>query len=397
MPLPLSRSASAIGASVFAELAPRIELRRRSGGDLVELHLGDTHRPPPIAARFAEVEPEAFDADLYRYGNVLGLPALREAFAGMLESHGRGMPGADPSRHVLVGCGATHALLCTLRAVLEPGDEVLVAAPYWPLAVGVIRAAGGVPVEVPLTRRLYGDPTLETGEILARAITPRTRAIYFATPNNPDGKVLTAAHLAGIARVAQERELWVFADEVYADYAYEGEHRSIARLGGMAEQTISVYSVSKSHALAGARVGFAVAPERVVGVARRVGTHSVFNVPVAAQRLTLSALRGAGAWIDEARADYRAARDELLRGMAGAGLRLSVPEGGSYAFVDFAPVLRGRSPRELLESAVDRGVLVAPGEGFGEGFASSARICFTSVPRARLVEGIRRLRDAIDG
>jgi aspartate/methionine/tyrosine aminotransferase len=396
MPLSLSRSASAIRASVFAELAPRIERRRRSGGDLVELHLGDTHRAPPPPARFARLEEDAFDAGLYRYGSVLGLPELRHAFAARLEVMGRAMPGADPERDVLVGCGATHALFCTMRAVLEAGDEVLVAAPYWPLAVGVIRSAGAVPVEVPFTNRLYDDPSLDAGSILGAAVTPLTRAIYFATPNNPDGKVLSRAQLVGIARLAIERGLWVFADEVYADYVYEGEHRSIARLEGMAGQTVSVYSVSKSHALAGARVGFAVAPERVVAVARRVGTHSVFNVPVAAQRLTLSALHGAGAWVEEARADYRAARDDLLGGLGGAGLHVSVPEGGSYAFVDFAPVLGGRTPQALLESAVDRGVLVAPGDGFGDAFASSARICFTSVPRPRLVEGIRRLRDAID-
>jgi aspartate/methionine/tyrosine aminotransferase len=393
-PPPLSRSALAIPSSVFADLAPRIELRRQAGADLVELHLGDTHRAPPSAARFGEVEEGAFDADLYRYGNVLGLAALREAFVEHLTRTARAMPGADPARHVLVGCGATHALFCALRAVVDADDEVLVAAPYWPLAVGVVRASGAVPVEVPLTGRLGADPSLDLAAVLRGSLTGRTRAVYFATPNNPDGKVWSPAQLARLASFATQHGLWVFADEVYADYVYDGAHASIARLDGMAERTVSIYSVSKSHALPGARVGFAVAPERVVTVARRVGTHSVFNVPVAAQRLALAALRGAGDWIAEAWRDYREARDALVRGLDGSGLRLEVPEGGSFAFVDLAPVLRGRTPTEVLESAVDHGVLVAPGEGFGDGFGSWSRLCFTCVTQPRLVEGVRRLREA---
>ncbi len=162
----------------------------------------------------------------------------------------------------------------------------------------------------------------------------------------------------------------------------------------MADRTVSIYSVSKSHALPGARVGFAVAPERVIAVARRVGTHTVFNVPVAAQRLALAAIRGAGGWIDEARRDYRAARDALVSALEGSALRLGVPEGGSFAFVDLAPALAGRSTTALLEAAVDGGVLVAPGDGFGDAFGTWARICFTCVPPERLVEGVRRLRRA---
>jgi aspartate/methionine/tyrosine aminotransferase len=391
----LSRTASEIRSSIFADLQPRIDAFARRGGQLIELHIGDTHLAPPDGARFAVSGDGAFDAALYRYGAVAGLDALREAFAERLLASGHGPAAVDPAKHVLVGSGATHAIFCAARAVLDPGDEVLVAAPYWPLTVGVLRAAGADPVEVPLTSRLYADPTLDAGTIFAAAVTPRTRAIYVTTPNNPDGKVLSAAHLAGIARVANERNLWVISDEVYADYVYDGAHASIARLDGMAGRTLSVYSLSKSHALAGARVGFAVAPEQVVRVARRVSTHTVFNVPVAAQRVALAALRSPGTWLDEARREYGAARGEALRALAGSGARTFAPEGGSYAFVDFAPVLGGRPLALLLERAIDKGVLLAPGDGFGDGFSSWARLCFTSVPRPRLLEGIARLREAM--
>lgn len=391
----LSRTASEIRASIFADLEPRIEAFARRGGRLVELHIGDTHLAPPDGARFSFSDESAFDAAVYRYGAVGGLDALREAFAARLLASGHGPPEIDAAKDVLVGCGATHVLFCTVRAVLDPGDEVLVASPYWPLTVGVLRAAGAVPVEVPLTSRLYADPSLDAGAIFEAALTPRTRALYITTPNNPDGKVLSKAHLAAIARLAMARNLWVISDEVYADYIYDGVHTSIARLDGMAARTLSAYSLSKSHALAGARVGFAVAPEEVTRVARRIATHTVFNVPVAAQRVALAALRSPETWLDDARREYREARDVTLRALEGSGARTSVPEGGSYAFVDFAPILGERPLTTLLERAIDKGVLLAPGDGFGEGFASFARLCFTSVPRPRLLEGIARLREAI--
>ena len=297
---------------------------------------------------------------------------------------------------MLVASGATHAVYCGLRAVLDPGDEVLVLAPYWPLSVGVVRAAGGVPVEVPLTTRLYADPSIDPADVLAEAAGPRTRALYLITPNNPDGYVLGAAQLARLARFARERDLWVLADEVYADYTYGAAHASIARLDGMAGRTLSAYSLSKSHALAGARVGFLVAPERVVSLARRVATHTVFNVPVAAQRVALAALGSGRGWIDVARGAYRQARDATLASLQGAPVVAPPPHGGSYVFVDFAGVLQGRPLRGLLEAAIDRGVLLAPGDGCGAAYATWARLCFTAVPPARLAEGLGRLREAID-
>jgi aspartate/methionine/tyrosine aminotransferase len=392
----LSRSAQAIRASVFADLAPRLEAHARAGGDLVPCHIGDTHLAPPELARFGRVEGGAYDAALYRYGAIPGLDALKKAFAEHLAALGRGPHAIDPGKHLLVGSGATHAIYCALRATLDAGDEVVVAAPYWPLSVGVVRAAGGVPIEVPLTNRLSADPSLDAGAVIEAALTPRTRALYLITPNNPDGYVLSEAQLASLARLAVARNLWVLADEVYADYVYDGVHASIARLPGMAGRTLSAYSLSKSHALAGARIGFLAAPERVVEVARRVATHTVFNVPVAAQRVALAALASGATWVDEARRVYLGARDQTVEALVQMGLRPTVPAGGSYVFADFAPVLRGRPLHELLERAIDRGVLLAPGDGCGAAYASWARLCFTAVPLPRLTEGLGRLRAAID-
>lgn len=390
----LSRSAASIRTSVFAELQPHIDRVLARGDRLVPLQIGDTHLLPPAAARYPAHAGQGTEAELYQYGPIPGVTALREAVAATIRALGGDLAEVD-ARHVLPTTGATHGAHAALRAVLDPGDEVIVPAPYWPLAPGVVRAAGGVPVEVPFTSRLYDDPSLDPAELLAEAATARTRALYLIDPNNPDGKVLTRAQLARIADFAHARDLWVLADEVYADFAYASPHVSIATLPGMRARTLVVRSFSKSHGLAGARVGYLVAPEAALDAARRVATHTVYAVAVPMQRAAAAALRDGGAWIADARAAYLAARDDAWRALEGTGVRTHLAEGGSYLFVDFAPVLRDRPLRELLARGIERGVLVAPGDAFGAGFATWARLCFTGVSRADLADGLARLRAAI--
>jgi arginine:pyruvate transaminase len=392
----LSESAQRIRPGVFAELQRRIDAHAAAGGTLVPLHIGDTHLAPPASALFARaLEPDPLEDALYRYGTTAGLAALREAIAARARDV-LGIPGVEGDRHVHVGVGATHALFCAARAVLDAGDEVLVGSPYWPLSVGVFHAAGGRPVEAHFTSRLYEDPSLDAGELLAAGLTTRTKALYFITPNNPDGKVLSRAQLESVARFAIEHDLWVFADEVYADITFDVPHVSIASLPEMADRTITLQSLSKSHALAGARIGAVIAPEAVILAARRVGVHTVFNVPVAMQRAAIGALADREGWVGRARDEYRAARDEAARALAGSGLRFSLPEGATYLFLDFSEVLGERPLPVALERAIDHGVMLAPGAAFGHGFERWARLCYTAVPRPQLRDGIARLREAID-
>jgi aspartate/methionine/tyrosine aminotransferase len=392
MPLP-SQTVGEIRAGVFAELQQRIDAYSARGGDLVPLQIGDTCLAPPEAARFAAVTDEP---SLYRYGPTAGLAALRAAIADRMRDV-RGFSAVDAERNVLVGCGGTHALACVARAILDPGDDVLLCAPYWPLSHGIIQGTGARAIEVPFTDRLYRDPSLDAGTLLREAATDRTRAIYLITPNNPDGKVLSAGQLASIAELARERDLWVIADEVYADHLFDAPHLSIANLPGMRERTLSAYSLSKSHALAGARVGYVIAPEEIVRAARRVSTHSVFNVPLVGQRVALAAIQHGDAFARSALETYRAARDACAARLRALGIGgFSLAEGGTYLFLDFGAILRDRSLNVLLERAVERGVLLAPGEAFGLTYARWARLCYTAVPLPRTLEGIDRLAKAIE-
>ena len=364
------------------------------------LQIGDTWLAPPAAASKVLAELDGNDASIYRYGPTAGLPALREAIASTVGRHGLDI---DPVDEVLIGNGGTHALFCVARAVLDAGDEVLMATPYWPLAPGIFTACGAVPVEVPLTQRLYDDASLDAGALFAASISPRTKAIYLISPNNPDGKVLPRHQLERIAAVAREHDLWVFSDEVYAETVFEGEHVSIASLPDMRDRTIVLHSMSKSHALAGCRVGFAIAPGAVVASGRRVSTHSAFNVSIVMQRAALAALVD-DAFPKAAKETYRDARDRAVRALGGAPVKVHSADGATYLFVDFAPAFDAMGPERagsrplfaLLERAVDRGVLLAPGDAFGAGYDTCARLCTTAVPIERVLVGIERLLDAVD-
>ncbi len=392
----LSPLRASLRPSVFADLQPHIAAYAARGGDLIALHLGDTYLEPPQVALLGPVLQRHGDGtNLYRYGAVAGLPSFRNAIAEDLRRRGRTFPTVAGDKNILLGAGATHALFCAAAAVLSPGDEVLLPSPYWPLAHGILLAAGARPVEVPFTSRLYEDPTLDAADLLRPALTPATKALYLISPNNPDGKMLSRAQLESIAVLAAEEDLWVFADEAYADFSFGEPHVSFASLPAMSERTITAYSFSKSHALAGLRVGYIVASEEVVQVALRVSTHSVFNVPLTMQHAAAAALASGSRWTERALLLYRRSLEAVVEGLRNTRVRYARPDGGAYVFLDFREVLGGRPLSDLLERAIARGVLLAPGAGFGTDFPQHARLCFTSEPLPRLVEGISRLVLAI--
>jgi len=387
-----------LGPSIFAELAPRIEAFRARGGSLVTFHIGDTHRSPPLDARFAMHErADSFDRELYAYGPIGGMPELKAAIAESRSEPRRFGPAIDPKTEVLIGTGATHAIFSGARSILNPGDEVLLFSPYWPLAVGILRACDANVVEVPVSQRAFAEGEGSIGAWLRAHVSEKTRALNFISPNNPDGKVWGHDALAQIAQVAEEFDLWVISDEVYADTVFGEEHISIRSLPGMASRTLVATSFSKSHALAGARVGALIGPREVIAVATRVATHSGFNVPLVAQKTALTAMRTGQSWLAESKSAYREAMDLTTARLRAAGIAFFAPQGGSYVFVDFRPILERKSARlaDLLEVAIDHGVLLCPGAASGVGFENHARLCYTAVPKDELATGLARLSEAV--
>jgi aspartate/methionine/tyrosine aminotransferase len=373
----LSASARAIRESIFSRLAGRLA----NHPDAVPLHLGDTFLPPPPAARALNVD------EISRYGVPAGEAPLLSRIARKLRERNR--LEFVQTHHLQVTVGATGALAAAARAVLDPGDEMIVPTPHWPLIRGIVTNAGGVPVEAPLTQTLYADAAKNAAELIEPAITPRTAALYLTTPNNPDGKVLPRAQLESLAELARRHDLWVLSDEVYEDLLYDGEHVSIASLPGMAERTISVFSLSKSFALAGHRLGYMVAAEAPMRALRKIVNHTVYNVAAPLQETAARLFDDAAtaAWLQDARARYRAARDA-----ASAALPVPhpLPDAATYLFVDLAPFC-GDDLWPLVERLLDAGVSISPGEQFGRGFERHARLCFTAVPEERVLVGIERI------
>lgn len=383
-------------ASIFARLVERLA---GYPGEVVPFHLGDTHVEPPPAARLEELGfGDAPPQKWYAYGPPAGDPELVDAVLSKLAAK-NGL--RTSAAGVQITAGATHAFSCVAKALFDPGDEVLVLAPCWPLFRGHAILAGAVPVEVPFSSRGPHPSTsgatasADLRALLAAHIAPRTVAIYFINPGNPDGTVLQAAELQVLAEVAIRHDLWVLADEVYEDYVFDGGvHRSIATLPGMADRTLSVYSFSKSYAMAGLRVGYVVGPEPVIQTVRKLANHSVYNVPRALQRAAIFALATGDPFLQRTRETYQAARDLTLETLR---LPIAAPGGGSYVFLDLAPFLAPGETTALpvLERLAAEGILLAPGEAFSRAHATWARLCYTAVPKARLVAGLERVNQVL--
>jgi N-succinyldiaminopimelate aminotransferase len=275
----LSASAQALRESIFSRLQGRLA---KHGADGVPLHLGDTYLAPPMAAREAL---EASAAD-WPYGAPAGEAHLLSALAAKLRA--RNALEWATEAHLQVTVGATAALAAAARAVVDPGDEVICPTPHWPLIRGIVTNAGGVVVEAPLSQALYADDAADAAAILEPHVTARTTALYVTTPNNPDGKQLSRRHLEQLAELARRHDLWVLADEVYEDLAFAAPHVSIASLPGMAERTLTVFSLSKSYAIAGHRLGYVAGAAAPMQALRKIANHTVYNVPSLLQRAALA-------------------------------------------------------------------------------------------------------------
>jgi N-succinyldiaminopimelate aminotransferase len=292
---------------------------------------------------------------------------------------------------IQVMLGATAGLAVVLDAILDPGDEVVVLAPYWPLIRGMVASRGGVPVEVPFFDRL-GRAGFDPEAAIARAIGPRTTALYVNTPNNPTGRVLPAEVIAAVARLARRHGLWVVSDDVYEDLCYVERRPPIWTHPELRDRTLATHSFSKAYALAGARVGFTHGPEGVMRAVRGVQTFRTYCAPKPFQLAAARALAEGDGWLAEARATYAEAGRR-----AAAALGLPAPEAGSFLFFDASPFFRpGEALAGFLERCLDEGgILVTPGIAAGAAYGTFVRLCYTVVPPAELDEAMARLRGVL--
>jgi arginine:pyruvate transaminase len=378
---PLVERVAGRGAAAW-EIHREAARRRDLGEDVILLTVGDPDQEPPAVAIEATVA--ALRAHKTGYAPIVGYPALRAAIAARVAKRSGRPCAAD---NVVVVPGAQAGLYCALQCLVGPGDEVVVGEPVYATYEAVVGASGAGMITVPLRPETGFHPDLDR---LAAAVTPRTRVLWINSPHNPTGAVMTADEVAAVAALCRRHDLWLLSDEVYEDLAFARPHVSAWSLPGMAERTVVVSSLSKSHAMPGFRLGWIVGPPELSGHLFNLLLAMLYGGPPFIQEGALALLRGDRAEAAPLREAYRARAAMMARLLRAApNCRVTPPEGGMFVLLDIRPSGLGSAEfaRRLL---VEERVAVLPCDGFGASAAGHLRIALTA-PDSRLEEAARRI------
>jgi aspartate aminotransferase len=357
-----------VGFSDIVKLRNRVMELRAQGATVYQFEGGEPFMPTPAPVK--EAMKRALDDNQTRYAPSSGIAELREAIAQKLQSRNR-IPAY--AKDVIVVNGGMQGLFGAFQSIVNPGDEVLLFSPYWTPIKDLIAHCQGRSVLVPTdeARALGFEQTL------ARYSTERTRAIYYNTPQNPSGVVFTPDEAKAVAAFAQDRDLVVVADEAYEDLVYDGEHCSIASLDGMFERTITCFTFSKSYAMTGWRLGYAVATEPWMTGLKKATLYSSNGVSTPTQWAGVAALSIDPSTLAEITNQYRLRRDLLLKGLNEIGLHCESPAGAFYAFPDVSRI--NKDSREAAEELLNRAqVATVPGIVFGAQGESHLRFSFST-------------------
>ncbi len=397
-PSPLSRRISAISESATMAVDARAKALKAAGEPVIGFGAGEPDFVTP--AHIVEAAVAACrDAANHRYTPAGGLPALKEALADKTERDSAWRPEAS---EILVTNGGKHAVYNACATVIDPGDEVLLPAPYWTTYPESITLAGGVPV-VLTTDTASGFRV--TVEQLEAARTERTKALMFVSPSNPTGAVYPADEIAAIGRWAVEHGIWVITDEIYEHLVYDGhEHHSIrALVPEIADTCLVVNGVAKTYAMTGWRVGWLLGPAHAIRAATNLQSHATSNVSNVSQMAALAAVSGGLEDVVMMRESFDRRRRrmvEMLRSID--GVELMTPQGAFYAFPDLSAFLgrtiAGNTPETTVDLAAlvldEARVAIVPGEAFGA--PGYARLSF-ALGDDDLGEGITRIADLLNG
>jgi len=357
-----------VGFSDIVQIRNRVMELRNRGQRVHQFEGGEPYRSTPDYIK--EAISFALRENKTRYAPSSGISELRQAIADKLRDRNR-IPAHEGN--VLIVNGGMQGLFAAFQSVVNPGDDVLIFSPYWTPIKDLVAHCQGRLVLVPM------DEARANGfrETLIRYTTPETRAIYFNTPVNPSGVVCTRSETDAVARLAIERDLIVIADEAYEDIVYDGEHVSIASLEGMFERTITSFTFSKSYAMTGWRIGYAVATEPwMTGLAKST-LYSSNGVSTPTQWAALAAFTTPSDFLATSRVAYRERRDLLLAGLNEIGLACALPAGAFYAFPDVSSI--SKDSREAAEILLSRAqVATVPGVVFGPQGEGHVRFSFST-------------------
>jgi len=377
-----------IGTESAFEVSARARALEATGRSIIHLQIGEPDFDTPANVR--EAAKAALDAGATHYPPFPGIPRLREAIAADATAR-KGFP-VEPS-NVFVTVGGKGVMLYAILGLVDPGDDVLVPDPGYPIYESLTRFVGGNPIPVPI--RMQNDFRLDVDE-LASLVTPRTRGLVINSPANPTGGVLTRGDLERIADLAIRNDLWVLDDEIYSRILYDGaEHVSIASLPGMAERTIVLDGFSKTFAMTGWRMGYAIVPDALVKTYGQLIINTISGVATFAQEGAVEALNGPQDDVDAMVVEFRARRDLIVDGLnAIPGIECRKPLGAFYVFPSIAGT--GLSGADLAERLLqEAGVCVLPGSAFGQYGDDHIRISYAN-SQANLTEALGRMRTLVE-
>ena len=394
----LSRRITTIAESATMAVDSKAKALKAAGEPVIGFGAGEPDFATPshiVAAAVAACQ----DPANHKYTPAGGLPALKEALVDKTERDSRWRPEAS---RILVTNGGKHAVYNTCAAVLNPGDEVLLPAPYWTTYPESITLAGATPVPLATDTASGFRVTVDQ---LEEARTPHTKALFFVSPSNPTGAVYPADEIEAIGRWAVEHGIWVFADEIYEHLTYDDNvHYSMrALVPEIDDHFVAINGVAKTYAMTGWRVGWMIGPADLIKAASNLQSHGTSNVANVSQRAALAAVSGDLTAVADMRASFdrrRRTMTEMLRSIE--GVDLLTPQGAFYAFPDLTGFLgreiAGRvatTTSELAAIILDEAkVAIVPGEAFGS--PGYARLSF-ALGDDDLAEGLTRISDLLTG
>ncbi len=325
--------------------------------DIISLGVGEPDFTTPWHIREACIY--SLEKGYTTYTSNQGLAELRELICEEIHQDQRITYSPDS---VLITTGVSEASDLAMRAILNPGEEVLVPEPSYVSYKPCISLAGGTPVPVETERE---DEFRLTPEQLEKQITPRTRAVILSYPNNPTGAIMEKKHLEELTDAINEHNLIVISDEVYGKLTYNKKHTSITTLNGMKEQTIILNGFSKSHAMTGLRIGYAIAPEEIIDAMNKIHQYTMLCAPITAQMGAIEALQNGNAEMEKMKKEYNRRRRVFVRGLNRIGLDCATPGGAFYAFPSITATGLG-SEEFAAQLLTEQQVAAVPGNAFGK-------------------------------
>lgn len=363
------------GIRRFFDLAANME-------GVISLGVGEPDFVTPWNIREAAIH--SLEEGYTTYTANAGLMELRMEISRYMEK--RFKVSYDPSDQIIVTVGASEAIDLAMRAILNPGEEVIVVEPCFVAYAPLVTMAGGTPVTVQTLRE--NDFKLMP-EQLEAAITPKTKAVLICSPNNPTGTQLGKADLEKIAKIVKKHDLLLIADEIYAELSYDEEFTSFAAIEGMSERTILVNGFSKAFAMTGWRLGFVCAPKDISEGMYKIHQYGMMCASTMSQYAGLEALKNGRSDVEDMRQSYRRRRNYIVKAFNEIGLDCHIPGGAFYAFPSIART--GLTSQEFAEKLLmEEHVAAVPGDVFGESGEGHIRCSYAS-SMEQLKEAISRM------